>query len=161
MPCERIINHQLDQKKEEASKKYTAEMGPLNFELAFLLEGRLQKKTERCISLRSVQVVLLPEIGRAAKDQNRPQLLNEKDNLYQSIECLREATAERQEHIALLRELYGAIVLQQDETNTNGGCINGALRNSDTSTSSSRTIAAGDEFEGEHMNLFYGTSNDD
>eukprot|EP00536_Pseudo-nitzschia_multiseries_P013858 jgi/Psemu1/291109/fgenesh1_pg.624_\ len=140
----------LEHKKEEASKKYTAEMDPLNLELATLLEGRVHKKTERCISLRSIQAVVLPEIYRATKDQNRPQLLNEKENLFNSIQYLKEATTERERIIAHLRGLHGA--------------VNNGLHTLD----GDRTTSTGDEFEADtngqspmHMDLFYGSSNDE
>mmetsp|Transcript_23339 Transcript_23339/g.49710 ORF Transcript_23339/g.49710 Transcript_23339/m.49710 type:complete len:152 (-) Transcript_23339:148-603(-) len=108
----RITQSFWKKKKEDATKQYTAEMNPLNFELAAILDSRIQKNTERHITVQSVEGVVAPEFDKALLDKNKPQLLNQRDNLYESINLLRSATKRRSKCASRLRELRRATVQQ-------------------------------------------------
>jgi len=139
--------NQLEKKKEDATKQYTAEMDPLNFELAALLERRIEKKTERYISIRSVEAIVLPEFDKALQDKNKPQLFNQTKNLYESIELLKAATGLRNENAARLGELQSALQ-QQSGVGVDIHAATGAF-GADTNRGP------------KHMDLFYGPSNDE
>ena len=121
-------------------------MDALNFELGALLERRVQKKTERYISVRSIERVFLPEFDKALRDNNRPQLLNEKERIHASFELLKSATSEREKCIALLAELRGVQKQQNgDQTNNESVVATGNAANSQSN----------------HIQLFYGNSTSD
>lgn len=102
-------------KKDEATKKYIAEMDTLNEDTAKFIQARIEKNTEQCISVRSVEAVVLPAFDKALRDNDKPQLSNQTQNLHQSIEILKFSTAQRNEIIARLRELH--CMLQESGTN--------------------------------------------
>ena len=131
---------QLEKKKVETSKKHTAEIDPINFELAALLEHRIQKKTERYITLRSVQSVVVPELKKALRDKNKPQLLNQRKGLYNSIELLRLASGQHQKCIERLGQLRAA---QQRYFETGGA---------------TRALEGKNVRQRDHVDLFYGGS---
>ena len=136
----------MEEKTNEATRQHTAEMDALNFELGALLERRVQKKTERYISVRSIEKVFLPEFDKALRDNNRPQLLNEKERIHESFELLKSATSEREKCIALLAELRGVQKQQNgDQTNNESVVATGNAANSQSN----------------HIQLFYGNSTSD
>ncbi len=73
-------------------------MDPLNIELAGLLKNRIQKKTERCITLRSVQEVVLPAF-------NKIHLLKQRKELGERTELLKSASEQHKKYIVRLGEL--------------------------------------------------------
>jgi len=132
----------LEKKRCDESKRHTAEMEPLNFELAALLERRIEKKTKRCITVRSIEKVIIPEFDRAMVDKNKPQLLNKRDSLYESMELLKSASEQRKNYISILSDLARA---QQQQRNVEIRAGNSAIGND-------KSIGPN------HVDLFYGTS---
>lgn len=102
----------LAKEYDDTTKRYTIEVDPLNFELAAVLECRIQKKTERCITVQSVETVVLQKFGQALLGKNKPQLMNQKENLYESIEFLKRASEQRMKYISILGDLRDAQQLQ-------------------------------------------------
>jgi hypothetical protein len=117
-------------------------MEPLNFELAALLERRIEKKTKRCITVRSIEKVVIPEFDRAMVDKNKPQLLKQRDSIYESMELLKSASEQRKKYISILSDLARA---QQQQSNVETGTGNSAIGND-------KSIGPN------HVDLFYGPS---
>mmetsp|Transcript_24359 Transcript_24359/g.57348 ORF Transcript_24359/g.57348 Transcript_24359/m.57348 type:complete len:267 (+) Transcript_24359:139-939(+) len=95
----------LNQKKKDMTKRFIAEMDPLNSEVAALVERRIQKKCERCITVRSVENILLPELDKALLEMNKPRLLNQKKTITESIAFLNSETEQRRRCIVRLAKL--------------------------------------------------------
>ena len=134
---------QLEKKKVEVTKKHTTEINPLNFELAALLEHRMHKKTERHISHRSVQAVVVPALTKALKEKNKPQLSKKKKQLSKSIKHLKKASKQHQQCIARLGQLKA-------EENRHF-----------RAKSADRAHQDENNARGDHVDLFYGRSDGD
>ena len=83
--------------------------------------------------------------------------MNQRKNLYESIELLKSASEQRKKYIALLGQLRGAQQKQQQqsgiETNkSTRASVNGALEGEGKVDASMRP---------NHVDLFYGPSNND
>lgn len=74
-------------------------MDALNFEVAALLKRRIQKKTAKCISIRSIEAVVLPEL-----ENNNRKLLRQKEELAESIKTISSASSRHQELVDRLSE---------------------------------------------------------
>lgn len=98
----------LEKKKFDVVRQHTTEIDSLNFELAALLERRIEKKIERCVTVRSVETIITPEFKKALLKNNKPQLLNQRKDLYESIEFLKSASEKRKKYIGLLGKFHGA-----------------------------------------------------
>jgi hypothetical protein len=80
-------------------------MNALNEDTEKFLYGRMEKYTEKCISIRSVEAVVLPAFDKALRDNDKPQLSNQTQNLHESIEKLKSSTEHRNEIVSRLGEL--------------------------------------------------------
>jgi hypothetical protein len=80
-------------------------MNALNEDTEKFLYGRMEKHTEKCISIRSVEAVVLPAFDKALRDNDKPQLSNQTQNLHESIEKLKSSTEHRNEIVSRLGEL--------------------------------------------------------
>jgi hypothetical protein len=79
--------------------------------------------------------------------------LNQRENLYESIELLKSASGQRKKHIALLGQLRGAQQQQRSGVETNKStraAVNGALEGEGKVDTNMRP---------NHVDLFYGPSN--
>ena len=127
-------------------------MDPINFEIAGIIERRIEKKIEQCISIRSVEAIIVPEFEKASQDKNKPQLFNETKNLRESIKFLRAATKEREEVGTRLDELRSTL----HQSDLGQECL-GSHSGVDTTTGA---LQEDSNSRGpKHMDLFYGPPN--
>ena len=134
----------MDKKKVEATKEFSGEIDPINFKLAALLERRIEKKTERYITVRSVKAAISPQLEQAMREKNKPQLLNQMENLSKSVERLKSASAQRKKYILLLGQLYNALQRERERD----PCVQA-------------NESSGNNMGPDHVDLFYGRSNDE
>jgi hypothetical protein len=135
-------------------------MNALNEDTEKFLYGRMEKHTEKCISIRSVEAVVLPAFDKALRDNDKPQLSNQTQNLHESIEKLKSSTEHRNEIVSRLGGLQcmlqerGMNVDDNNENNDQAMMIRLA-REREEEGESART----DDDVNASMELFYGPTN--
>ena len=135
-------------------------MDALNGDTEKFLYGRMEKHTEKCISIRSVEAVILPAFDKALRDNDKPQLSNQTQNLHASIEKLKSSTEHRNEIVSRLGELR--CMLQErgmtvdDDNNDNNDQARMIRLAQEEEGGSARTD---DNAANASMELFYGPTN--
>ena len=135
-------------------------MDALNGDTEKFLYGRMEKHTEKCISIRSVEAVILPAFDKALRDNDKPQLSNQTQNLHASIEKLKSSTEHRNEIVSRLGELH--CMLQErgmnvdDNNNDNNDQAMMIRLAQEEEGGSARTD---DNAANASMELFYGPTN--
>lgn len=129
-------------------------MNALNEDTEKFLHGRMEKHTEKCISIRSVEAVVLPAFDKALRDNDKPQLSNQTQNLHESIEKLKFSTEHRNEIVSRLGELQ--CMLQErgmnvDNDNDQAMMIRLAREEGGSARTNNNANAS--------MELFYGPTN--
>jgi hypothetical protein len=131
----------------------------LNGDTEKYLYSRMEKHTEKCISIRSVEAVILPAFDKALRDNDKPQLSNQTQNLRASIEKLKSSTKYRNEIVSRLGELH--CMLQErgmnvdDDNNNNNDQARMIRLAREEEGGSART----DDNANASMELFYGPTN--
>ena len=134
-------------------------MDALNGDTEKFLYGRMEKHTEKCISIRSVEAVILPAFDKALRDNDKPQLSNQTQNLHASIEKLKNSTKHRNDIVSRLGELH--CMLQErgmnvdDDNNDNNDQARMIRLAQEEEGGSART----DDNANASMELFYGPTN--
>ena len=134
-------------------------MDALNGDTEKYLYSRMEKHTEKCISIRSVEAVILPAFDKALRDNDKPQLSNQTQNLHASIEKLKSSTEHRNEIVSRLGELH--CMLQErgmnvdDDNNDNNDQARMIRFAREEEGGSART----DDNANASMELFYGPTN--
>ena len=141
--CSIVLVTQLEQRNVKDTKKHTAEINNLNFESASILEHRIHKKTEKCISYRSVKKVVVPALKKALRYKNKPQLSKKKKQLSKSIRRLKKASKQHDLCMAYLT------LLKAEEHRQFGA------------NDADRAHQAENNSRADHVDLFYGRSDQD
>jgi hypothetical protein len=146
----------LDTKKDGATKNYIAEMDILNEDNSKFLQARIEKGIVGCISVRSVEAVIIPAFDTALRDNNKPQISNQMKNIHDSFEKLKASSARRDDSVARLQELHlllrerGVVVNIDDED---------MMKQLEERHKYECNATSNHHEEGkEHMELFYGPS---
>ena len=135
-------------------------MDALNGDIEKFLYGRMEKHTEKCISIRSVEAVILPAFDKALRDNDKPQLSNQTQNLHASIEKLKSSTEHRNEIVSRLGELHCMLQergmnVDDDDNNDNNDQAMMIRLAQEEEGGSART----DDNANASMELFYGPTN--
>ena len=135
-------------------------MDALNGDTEKFLYGRMEKHTEKCISIRSVEAVILPAFDKALRDNDKPQLSNQTQSLHASIEKLKSSTKHRNDIVSRLGELHCMLQergmnVDDDNNNNNDQAMMIRLAQEEDGGSARTT----DDNAHASMELFYGPTN--